>query len=156
MSAPAIRNDRARALQGTRAGFASRAIANGIDWAMAMIMYGSGLVAYALAVYFVTDHPFHVPDPGLTFAVSLPWIVIVLYLTAGWGVTGQTIGKSVMGLRVIRASGETMRPRRAFVRALICATFPWVLLWVIVSRRNSGVHDGICRTTVVHDWSRAT
>lgn len=156
MSTPAIRNVRARELQGTRAGFVSRATANGIDWAVAMVMYFTALLAYALAVFFLTDKPFSIPDAGLVFSFSLPWIVVVLYLTAGWGITGQTIGKSLLGLRVIRADGRTMRPRRAFARALICASMPAVLLWVIISRRNSGVHDGICRTTVVHDWSRAT
>lgn len=156
MSAPAIRNDRARALQGTRAGFVTRAIADGIDWVAAMTMYVGGLVAYALAVYFLTDKPFAIPDAGLVLSFSLPWIVIVAYLTAGWGVTGQTVGKSLMGLRVIRGDGNTMRPRRAFARALLCASIPAVLLWVIVSRRNSGVHDGVCRTTVVYDWARAT
>lgn len=156
MSASTIRSRRARELQGTRAGFVSRATANGIDWAAAMVLYFAALLAYALAAFFLTDNPLAIPDAGLVFSLSLSWIVIVLYLTAGWGITGQTIGKSLLGLRVIRADGRTMRPRRAFARALICASMPAVLLWVIVSHRNSGVHDGICRTTVVHDWSRAT
>jgi uncharacterized RDD family membrane protein YckC len=47
-----------------------------------------------------------------------------------------------------------MRSKRAFLRALICATLGWeLLLWIIVSRRRAGVHDLMVRTTVVYDWT---
>jgi uncharacterized RDD family membrane protein YckC len=47
-----------------------------------------------------------------------------------------------------------LRPRRAFFRALICATLGAIALaWVIVSRRRAGIHDIAVRTSVVYDWT---
>jgi uncharacterized RDD family membrane protein YckC len=148
-----IRNERARSLQGTRAGFVSRALANGVDWLVAMAVYLALLAGLALAGYLLGDEPLKLPDPPVWLSISVPWLIIVVYLTAGWGGTGRTIGKSAMGLRVVGTRGEPLRTRRAFVRALVCASFAWVLLWVVVSRRNAGLHDVLCRTTVVYDWS---
>jgi uncharacterized RDD family membrane protein YckC len=153
VTASVIRNERARSLQGTRAGFVSRAIADGIDWVVAMAIYLSLLAGLALAGYLLGDEPLKFPDPPVWLTISVPWVIIVLYLTAGWGGTGRTIGKSVMGLRVIGPKGQPLRPRRAFARALVCASLAWVLLWVLVSRRNAGLHDILLRTTVVYDWS---
>jgi uncharacterized RDD family membrane protein YckC len=153
VTASVIRNERARSLQGTRAGFVSRALANGVDWLVAMAIYLALLAGLALAGYLLGDEPLKLPDPPVWLSISVPWLIIVVYLTAGWGGTGRTIGKSAMGLRVVGTRGEPLRARRAFVRALVCASFAWVLLWVIVSRRNAGLHDILCRTTVVYDWS---
>jgi uncharacterized RDD family membrane protein YckC len=153
VTASVIRNERARSLQGTRAGFVSRVIADGIDWVVALAMYLALLGGLALAGYLLGDEPLKLPDPPVWLSISVPWLIIVVYLTAGWGGTGRTIGKSIMGLRVISTRGEPLRPRRAFARALVCASFAWVLLWVLVSRRNAGLHDILCRTTVVYDWS---
>ncbi len=78
----------------------------------------------------------------------------MLYLTAGWAGTDRTVGKSVMGLRVVTNRGQPLRPRRAFLRALICATLGAIALaWVVVSRRRAGIHDIVVRTTVVYDWT---
>ncbi len=64
------------------------------------------------------------------------------------GRDGRTVGKSFMGLRVVTNSGQPLRPRRAFFRALICATLGAIALaWVIVSRRRAGIHDVIVQTT---------
>jgi uncharacterized RDD family membrane protein YckC len=153
VTASVIRNERARSLQGTRAGFVSRALANGVDWLVAMAIYLALLAGLALAGYLLGDEPLKLPDPPVWLSISVPWLIIVVYLTAGWGGTGRTIGKSAMGLRVVGTRGEPLRARRAFVRALVCASFAWVLLWVVVSRRNAGLHDVLCRTTVVYDWS---
>ncbi len=84
-------------------------------------------------------------------------MIAVLYLTIGWASTGRTIGKSTMGLRVVNNNGKPLRSKRAFLRALICATLGWeLLLWIIVSRRRAGVHDLMVRTTVVYDWTTRT
>jgi hypothetical protein len=26
------------------------------------------------------------------------------------------------------------------------------MLWILVSRKNAGIHDLVCRTTVIYDW----
>ena len=152
MTASAIRNPQARALQGNRAGIVSRVIADGIDYVIAFSIYFAILIGLAVAEYLLTKNKFEIPDPPVFVSVFVPWLVLVLYLTAGWGGTGRTFGKSVMGLRVVTRAGLRVPPRRAFLRALLCATIPWVILWVAVSRKNVGLHDIAFRTGVVYDW----
>jgi uncharacterized RDD family membrane protein YckC len=152
-----IRNPKAREMQGKRAGLASRVTADAIDWAIVVGIYIGILIALALVQYFVGNGKFDVARPPAAVTLTSEWVIAVLYLTAGWAGAGRTVGKSVMGLRVVTTGGQALRPRRSFFRALICATLGAVALaWVIVSRRRAGIHDIAVRTTVVYDWTTRT
>jgi uncharacterized RDD family membrane protein YckC len=157
MTAPVsspIRNPKARALQAKRAGIASRLAADGIDWGIVIGIYVGILLGIALFGYFAGNGKFDVPQPNPGVTLTSQWVIAVLYLTAGWAGSNRTVGKSFMGLRVVTNSGQLLRPRRAFFRALICATLGAITLaWVIVSRRRAGIHDVIMQTSVVYDWS---
>jgi uncharacterized RDD family membrane protein YckC len=80
------------------------------------------------------------------------WIVLVGYLTVGWGSAGRTLGKQMIGLRVVCSDGSPLRFRRAFLRAVLCATLFPVLLLALVNRRNRGLEDVIFGTVVAYDW----
>jgi uncharacterized RDD family membrane protein YckC len=58
----------------------------------------------------------------------------------------------MMGLRVVRSDGSRLRFWRALFRAVLCATFFWVLLLALVNRRNRGLEDVAFGTVVVYDW----
>jgi uncharacterized RDD family membrane protein YckC len=149
-----IRNERARGLQGKRAGIASRVAADAIDWGIVIAIYVGILLGIALADYFVGSGHFDVPRPPALVTLVSQWFIAVLYLTAGWTGHNRTVGKSMIGLRVVTNGGQPLRPRRAFLRALICATLGAIALaWVIVSRRRAGIHDIAVRTSVVYDWT---
>ena len=81
----------------------------------------------------------------------LVWILLVVYLTAGWS-TGRTLGKQIMGLRVVRSDGSPLGVLRALLRALLCASFFPALLLALVNRRNRGLEDVAFRTVVTYDW----
>lgn len=150
-----IRSAHARELQGQRAGIASRLTADAIDWGIVIAIYIGILIAVALVEYFVGSGKFDVSRPPAAVTLTGEWVIAVLYLTAGWAGTGRTVGKSIMGLRVITNAGLPLRPRRSFFRALICATLGALALgWVIVSRRRAGIHDIAVRTSVVYDWTK--
>ncbi len=152
--AKTIRSAKARELQGTRAGFASRVVADGIDLGIVTGIYFGILVALGALHWLVVRGTFTIPQPPIVVTTIGGWAIAVLYLTAGWASTGRTIGKSTMGLRVVNSTGKPMRAKRAFLRALICATLGWeLLLWIIVSRKRAGIHDLMVRTTVVYDWT---
>ena len=152
-----IRNERARALQGKRAGLPSRLVADGIDWVVVVVMYVAILLGIELAAWLLLGSDFHAEAPDLEITVGVGWLILVAYLTAGWAGTGRTPGKSVMGLRVVKADGSELRPRVAFFRAMLCATVGvWLLVWCLVSRRNEGLHDVLLRTAVVYDWPTGT
>jgi uncharacterized RDD family membrane protein YckC len=149
-----IRSPRARSLQGKRAGIATRVTADAIDWGIVLGIYVAILFGIAATRYFVGNESFNVPDPDPWVTLVSQWVIAILYLTAGWAGTGRTVGKNVMGLRVVAGDGSRLRAPRAFLRAVICATLGAIaLVTVVISRKRSGIHDFIVRTTVVYDWS---
>ncbi|MGE0027905.1 MAG: RDD family protein [Thermoleophilia bacterium] len=81
-------------------------------------------------------------------------VLLLAYLTYGWGLDGRTVGKLLWGLRVLDEDGSDLSFRRAFVRAVLVVIFPIGLLWAAVSRTSASVQDLIVSTVVVHDWGR--
>lgn len=147
-----IRDTRAADLQGGRAGFASRVAADAIDFAVVQVIYISILVGLGVVKFLVERKNFSAPAPDVIVTVIAQWLIIVLYLGTNWSSTGRSIGKSILGLRVTNAAGATMSPRRAFLRAALCATFWAGLLWIFVSKRNAALQDLVLSTRVVYDW----
>jgi uncharacterized RDD family membrane protein YckC len=147
-----IRNQRAQELQGLRAGFVSRAVASGIDVLLVLSLYVGGYVVGSIAwdLFFSQSVSVSVPPHWLNETVV--WVILVAYLTAGWGTAGRSVGKQVMGLRVIRSDGSHLRLPRAFLRAILCATFFPVLLLALLDRRNRGLEDIAFGTAVAYDW----
>lgn len=152
-SVRSIRNERARGLQGTRAGFVSRATAAVIDWLIVNGIYLFILACIAVARYLLVGGQLELPKPNLLVTGYAVVALSTIYLTAGWSGTGRTIGNSIMGLRVVQSDGRRVHVVRAFLRALFCVMLWMVTLpWVIVSRRNAGIHDHVFRTVVLYDW----
>lgn len=139
-------------MQGRRAGLVSRVLADAIDF---VVILGVTLGAFlGIAAVRLVLHPrsFHWPQPNVWLGFGVPWILLVLYLSVGWAATGRTIGKQVMGLRVVNRRGERVRFAVAFVRALVCVAIPIGLVWIAVSSENRSLADLLLRTSVVYDW----
>lgn len=147
-----IRSERAQQLQGLRAGFFSRAVASGTDVLLVLCVYVGGFVVASISwdLFFSKSVSLSVPPHWLNELVV--WIVLVVYLTAGWASAGRTLGKQMMGLRVVCSDGSRLRFPRAFLRAVLCATIFPVLLLALVNRRNQGLEDVVFGTVVAYDW----
>jgi uncharacterized RDD family membrane protein YckC len=147
-----IRSERGRQLQGLRAGFVSRAVASGSDVVLVLCVYIVGVVIVSIAwdLFFSTSISIEAPPHWLN--ELLLWVILVVYLTAGWSSTGRTLGKQMMGLRVVGSDGSPLRFFLAFFRALLCASFFPALLLALVNRRNRGLEDVAFRTVVTYDW----
>ena len=143
----------ARALQGHRAGFASRVVADLIDLAVAWLLGLSALVAGGVIIYLATGPPFHLPVLPNWLDAGAGGVVAVVYLTFTWAATGRSVGKQIAGLRVVTEAGRRMPVWRSFVRAVLYVLFPLGLLWVLASRRNASVQDLVVRTVVLYDWA---
>ena len=143
----------ARALQGHRAGFASRVVADLIDLGVAWLLGLSALVAGGVIIYLVTGPPFHLPVLPNWLDAGAGGVVAVVYLTFTWAATGRSVGKQIVGLRVVTEAGRRMPVWRSFVRAVLYVLFPVGLLWVLASRRNASVQDLVVRTVVLYDWA---
>jgi uncharacterized RDD family membrane protein YckC len=147
-----IRNERGGELQGLRAGFVSRAVASGSDVVLVLCVYVVGVILVSIAwdLFFSTSISIAAPPHWVN--ELLVWILLVVYLTAGWWSSGRSLGKQLLGLRVVCPDGSPLRFWRAFFRALLCASFFPVLLLALVSRRNRGLEDVVCGTVVTYEW----
>jgi uncharacterized RDD family membrane protein YckC len=148
---------RAVALQGTRAGFVSRVTAAAVDVMIVFLAFLVALAGWAVVEYLVTDEPLDLPDPGAVATGAGMAALLIVVLTLAWSGSGRTIGNSLVGLRVVTERGHDATWRRALVRAVVVIGLPVIsMLWILVSRKNAGLHDLVARTTVIYDWRPRT
>jgi uncharacterized RDD family membrane protein YckC len=148
-----IRYPEARALQGHRAGFASRIMADIIDLGVAWLLGLSALLVAGVVRYLLAGPPFRLPNPPLWLDAGAGAAIAVGYLTLNWAATGRSVGKQVAGLRLVDRVGRRLSLRRALARAVLYVLFPAGLLWVLASRRNASVQDLVVGTAVIYDWA---
>jgi uncharacterized RDD family membrane protein YckC len=148
-----IRYADARALQGHRAGFASRVVSDVVDLGVAWLLGLSALLVAGMVRYLLAGPPFRLPVLPNWLDVTAGAAIAVGYLTFTWAATGRSVGKQIAGLRVVDRNGRLLSVRRAFSRAVLYVLFPAGLLWVLASRRNASVQDLIVGTAVVYDWA---
>lgn len=87
---------------------------------------------------------------GFTFFTSL------IYNIFFWMLAGKTLGKAVMGIRVVGPRGT----RVTFWRALRRSVGYWVsalplflgFLWVLITEERTGWHDKLAGTRVIYDY----
>jgi len=144
--------DAAQGLQGRRAGLISRFLADAADLGVALLIVLAGYMVVAVTRFLLRPRKFSWPSPHPSFSFGLVWVVLVFYLAFGWSGTGRTVGKQLLGLRVVNFRGERLRFGVAFLRALLCAAVPITLFWCAVSSANRDVADIVFRTSVVYDW----
>ena len=148
-----IRHAEARALQGHRAGFASRVVADLVDLGVAWLLGLSALVAAGVVGYLLTGPPLALPVLPNWLDATAFGAIAVGYLTFSWSATGRSVGKQVAGLRVVDRRGQRLSLRRSFARAVLYVLFPIGLLWILASRRNASLQDLVVGTAVVYDWA---
>jgi uncharacterized RDD family membrane protein YckC len=148
-----IRYAEARALQGHRAGFASRVVADLVDLGVAWLLGLSALLAAGVVGYLLTGPPLHLPVLPNWLDAGAGGVVAVFYLGLSWSATGRSVGKQIAGLRVVDRDGQRLSLRRSFTRAVLYVLFPAGLLWVLASRRNASLQDLVVGTVVVYDWA---
>jgi uncharacterized RDD family membrane protein YckC len=127
-------------------------VASGTDVVLVLCIYVIGVVIVSIAWDLFFSSSISVAAPAHWLNELLVWILLVVYLTAGWWSSGRTLGKQMMGLRVVRWDGNPLGFWRALFRALLCASFFPALLLALVNRRNRGLEDVACRTVVTYDW----
>jgi uncharacterized RDD family membrane protein YckC len=112
------------------------------------IAYKVGLAAHGRPVTWQNAMP-------LTVMLNWGWIGLVTgYFVLFHGMGGKTIGKWMLGLRVVGAEERSVTYKQAFLRWVGTVGFaPLVLgfLWVIWSREKRGWHDFLARTWVIRD-----
>jgi uncharacterized RDD family membrane protein YckC len=143
--------------RGTPAGFVSRLIAFSIDSFVALLLFAvlRGVAAAITSVLGKGADSHLGPVAGaLTVAGSVVGLFLA-YSALGWWLYGRTLGKGLMGLRVVRKDGTNPHFLRSAVRAfgyLVSSILMLGFLWVLVDRRRKAWHDHLAGTWVVYSW----
>lgn len=139
---------------GHYAGPVTRLLAFALDTAIVVSTYtllGAGAVFLA-QLFGLDDSLDRLPNwAGLLLLVL--WATT--YSIVGLALAGKTIGKAVLGLRVVAATGLPLRGHQPLTRTL-ALPFSFILgigiLMGLVHPRRATLHDRIARTAEVYDW----
>src|SRR5262245_25288236 len=117
---------------------------------MAYIGYKVGLAAHGRLVSWDNATP-------LVAFLTFGWTFLVTaYFVVFHGMDGKTIGKRLLGLRVVGSNNQAISYRRALLRwigalGFGCATIGLSFLWILWSREKRAWHDYLARTWVIID-----
>jgi uncharacterized RDD family membrane protein YckC len=78
-----------------------------------------------------------------------------LYYWIGLSITGRSIGKGLIGLRVVASDGSPISPLRAAVRTIVYP-FSFILglglIPIVLGKRRRALHDVAAGDKVLYDW----
>jgi uncharacterized RDD family membrane protein YckC len=134
-----------------KAGFLVRLVAYVIDAIILAVVDG------ILQAIFVASAMRPDAGGGAMILAVIGYILIIVwtfgYLIYFWSTSGQTIGKKIMGLKVVTVDGGQLTAGKAFVRVIGYAISGIVIylgfLWIIWDANKQGWHDKIAGTYVV-------
>ncbi|MBX3285292.1 MAG: RDD family protein [Actinobacteria bacterium] len=141
--------------QGRPAGPLGRLIGFVIDSVVVSTLFGLGvsLAASLWELFFDTSF-----DPSRN--EGSPWLIgfgawWFVYLWISLSVAGRTLGKGIVGLRVVAADGGPLGPGRAALRVL-AFPFSFVLglgfVPAILGRNRRALHDYVAGSREIVDW----
>jgi len=137
------------------AGIGSRITAFIIDL---VLIFGIATLTLGVGLFF-TGAGFSV-SPERFMNVLIPIYFILLFLGSTYfvfleGFAGKTVGKMIVGIKIIRDDGESMRLWEAFVRWLgyfVSAFFIFIgFIWAIFDSKSQAWHDKFAGTYVVKE-----
>ena len=136
------------------AGGISRLSAFLVDAGVVSISYG---LAVALLTFMVQLFTGRTVDPA---AHTIAWLIGYgtfgfLYYWIGLSITGRSIGKGLVGLRVVNVDGHPITPGRAAVRMLVYP-FSFILalglIPIVLGKQRRALHDFVAGDKVLYDW----
>ena len=151
-------------LGGGYAGFVSRMLAFCIDiFVLIIALLVAGVFISGIVSIFNLDRllpglfgPSGIYAARIAGSSLLATLIAYVYWIFGWIFLGATLGKIVMGLRVVGPGGSRMGFWRSVLRVIgyVVSMFALGLgfLWVIVNKRHHGWADKLAGTSVVYAW----
>lgn len=156
-------------LGGAHAGFVSRLLAILIDVLLVLLVQLTSNLLWtsligAPPVQWFGDMVFSLlPDLQpwvIAIGLSTPFVIalsiICLYFLFFFTITGQTIGKRVIGLKVVSADGGRISFRQAVLRLVgyVLSIIPlyFGFLSMLLDERRRTWHDRIAGTEVIYAW----
>ena len=139
---------------GQVAGAISRLAAFLVDASVISVSYG---LIVALAVFMAGLFAGEKVDLSNHSAAWLTGYIVVgfLYYWVGLSITGRSIGKGLLGLRVVAKDGSPINPGRAAVRT-IAYPFSFILglglTPIVIGKQRRALHDFVAGDKVLYDW----
>jgi uncharacterized RDD family membrane protein YckC len=149
--------------QAEHAGFVSRACAFVVDAVTIMVLLlALDALAHALLGFFTFNRAFVRAVEGdallqAAYAILRDCVAVAVvlgYPIFFWMVTGQTPGKALLGLRVVRLDQKKVTfgcaARRCFGYWLSAVPLLLGFVWILADERRQGWHDKLAGTCVVY------
>ena len=144
-------------LEGSYAGAVSRLIGFLIDVFLVTTSFTLAASVFEYLVSTVLPGEFDLADMPVVSGIALG-VWIFTYFTATLAATGRTVGKAIVGTRVVRADGSDLRAGRAALRVLVMplsfALLGIGLLLIVIRSDRRALHDLIADTAEVYSWRR--
>jgi uncharacterized RDD family membrane protein YckC len=148
------RTDR-ESLEGSYAGAVSRLVAYVIDVFVISTSFAIGAAVFEYVASVVLPIDIDLNDVPIVSGVALAvWSFV--YFAYPLATTGRTLGKAIVGLRVVRADGSDLGGWRAAVRVLamplsfvLCGLG---LVPILVRKDRRALHDLIAGSAEVYWW----
>jgi uncharacterized RDD family membrane protein YckC len=146
-------------VSGNYAGAVTRLLAHWVDLAVAGFLFivGSAALDYVLETIVGVDA---VTDDLGAWRAAVGAVWFFLYWWVSIALAGKTVGKALLGLRVVTRDGDILSSSRSALRA---AAFPfsYVLfgfgfLGIVLGRERRALHDAIAGSAVIYDWGPRT
>jgi len=145
---------------GEYAGFVTRLIGLIVDLLIvAVVLAIVKLVTDLLRGFFPIRELLGLGEPSSTLLIIVAAVaslgIGLLYWLGSWLLAGQTLGQSLVGVRVVMANGERIGFWRALLRWLgyfVSAILFLGFLWVLVDDKRQGFHDKLAGTVVIYSW----
>lgn len=151
-----MNGDAARQVTGRYAGSLSRLAAFAVDSFAIVTLYGVIVAVISFTVRLVIGYEVDTDDTSNIWWILGYLLFFFLYFWLSSAITGRTIGKWLIGLRIVQRDGSPLRGSSAFIRAL---TFPLSFLvfglgfvGIVIGREHRALHDVLATSVVVYDW----
>jgi uncharacterized RDD family membrane protein YckC len=145
---------------GRYAGFVTRMVAFIIDRAIVSIIvfimvWSTEWIVNAFEINLLLFSEGSSWQMSLAVAMGLYLAIGLLYDIGFWLLAGQTPGKRVLGVRIVRTDGKRLRFGNAIRREIgyvISGILFLGYLWILFDNRRQGLHDKLAGTIVVYSW----
>ncbi len=149
--------------QGQYAGFVTRLAAFVIDILFVnLVVFIVSQVAILLLKFFNVER--YLPEAATDYFIMAVALVVMgislsfayLYAIFLWRISGQTLGKALMGVRVVGMDGNFLTFRQGTIRFfaywLSAVALFTGFLWSLVDDRRQTWHDKLAKTYVIYAW----
>jgi uncharacterized RDD family membrane protein YckC len=95
------------------------------------------------------------PRVRTILSVGIFVLLTICYDIGFWLLAGQTLGKRVIGVRILRSDGTRLHFGNALRREIgyvVSGILFLGFLWILFDNRRQGFHDKLAGTIVVYSW----